>query len=72
VGSAHSLRARYFLMRLSAAVLGLSSDWWVVDLIGPTLFGSNFSISTLIHLGVLLVGMSFEFTSNHLGNNSRL
>jgi hypothetical protein len=52
VGSAHSLRARYFLMRLSVAVLGLSYDWWLVDLIGPTLFGSNFSISTLIHLGV--------------------
>jgi hypothetical protein len=29
VGSAHSLRVRYFLLGFSAAVLGLVADWWI-------------------------------------------
>ena len=28
MGSAHSLRARYFLVGFSVAVLGLVTDWW--------------------------------------------
>lgn len=29
MGSAHSLRVRYFLFEFSVAVLGLIADWWI-------------------------------------------